>query len=199
MYSAVNLRPYLQARPLHPSYWFLSIGYFNVILPNFIPRSLQPSSTFWHRARAAKEQSAKVAKAPMFVSRCRLTAEERVQRARMWAKEDDERERGTYKPPPPAPTSAQPTKPRAPSEALIGLSLLGNLDGTYKHATFPAFKLHSLTTGSRQRAGGMLLFGYTFAGKFWVSLGYDENGLDKEVVETFWKNALQVMDEFLLP
>lgn len=199
MYSAVNLRPYLQARPLHPSYWFLSIGYFNVVLPNFIPRSLQPSSTFWHRARAAKEQSAKVAKTPMFVSRCRLTAEERVQRARMWAKEDDERERGTYNPPPPAPTSAQPTKPRAPSSALIGLSLLGNLDGTYKHATFPAFKLHSLTTGSRQRAGGMLLFGYTFAGKFWVSLGYDENGLDKEVVETFWKNALQVMDEFLLP
>ena len=198
MYSAVNLRPYLQASPSHPSYWFLSISYFNVVLPSFIPRSVVPSSTFWHRARAAKEQSARMAKTPMFISRCRLMAEERCGRARVWAKEDDERELGTYKPPPPASASTQPSKPRAPSSALIGLSMLGNLDGIYKHAAFPAFKLHSLTTGSRQRAGGMLLFGYTFAGKLWISLGYDENGLDKQVVESFWENVLQAMDEFLL-
>ncbi|KAI6047920.1 hypothetical protein EDC04DRAFT_2620572 [Pisolithus marmoratus] len=195
MYSAVNLRPYFELNPPHGSYWFLAVGYFNIILPNFIPRSIEPSATFWHRARSAKVQSAKVAKTPMFVSRCRLTAEERGQRARMWAKEDDERERGTYTPPPPA--STQPTKPRVPSSALMGLSLLGNLDGMYKHATFPAVKLHTLTTGSRQRSGGMLLFGYTFAGKLWISLGYDENGFDKEIVEKFWQNVLDAMDEFL--
>ncbi|KAI6163872.1 hypothetical protein EDD17DRAFT_1475849 [Pisolithus thermaeus] len=197
MYSALNLRPYFKLRPPHDSYWFLAVGYFNVVLPNFIPRSIEPSSTFWHRARSAKFQSAQVAKTPMFVSRCRLMAEERGRRARMWAKEDDERERGTYTPPAPAPTPAKPTKPSVPSSALIGLSLLGNLDGIYKHATFPTVKLHTLTTGSRQRSGGMLLFGYTFAGKLWVSLGYDENGFDKEVVERFWQNVLDAMDEFL--
>lgn len=193
MYSAVNLRPYFKVNPPHDSYWFLAVGYFNVVLPNIIPRSIAPSSTFWHRARSAKVQSAKVAKTPMFVSRCRLTAEERGRRARMWAKEDDERECGTYTPPAPAPTPAQPVKPRVPSSALIGLSLLGNLDGMYKHAAFPAVKLHTLTTGSRQRSGGMLLFGYTFAGKLWVSLGYDENGFDKEVVEKFWENVLSAI------
>ncbi|KAI6031478.1 hypothetical protein BKA83DRAFT_644792 [Pisolithus microcarpus] len=175
---------YFKISPPHNSYWFLAVGYFNVVLPNFIPRSIEPSSTFWHRARSAKAQSAQVAKNPMFVSRCRLMAEERGKC-------------GTYTPPAPAPTPAQPTKPPVPSSALLGLSLLGNLDGIYKHATLPAVKLHTLTTGSRQRSGGMLLFGYTFAGKLWVSLGYDENGFDKEVVETYWQNVLGAIGRVL--
>ena len=68
----------------------------------------------------------------------------------------------------------------------MGLSLLGNLDGIYKHANFPSIRMHTLTTGSRQRNGAMLLFGYTFAGKLWISLGYDENGFADDVVDRFW-------------
>jgi hypothetical protein len=45
----------------------------------------------------------------------------------------------------------------------------------------------------------MLLFGYTFAGKLWISLGYDENGFEEVVVKTFWKNVKDAVDEFLVP
>lgn len=79
----------------------------------------------------------------------------------------------------------------------MGLSLLGNLDGMYKHATFPEIKLHTLTTGSRQRSGGMLLFGYTFVDKLWVSFGYDEAGFEEKTVQTFWKNVIEAIDGFL--
>ena len=195
MYSALNMRPHLTVKPANDSYWFLAVGYFNVILPTFIPRSIDLSSVFWHRARMAKEQTAQAAKNKMIISRTRLAIEERVQRARVWAKEDDERERGTFVPPPPATTN---TAPRTPSTALIGLSLLGNLDAMYKHGTFPAIKLHTLTTGSRQRSGGMLLFGYTFAGKLWISFGYDVNGFEKVMVEQFWENVLETTNELLL-
>ncbi|KAK0505685.1 hypothetical protein EDD18DRAFT_1304501 [Armillaria luteobubalina] len=172
MYSALNLRPNLNAnKALNDSYWYLAIGYFNV------------------------EQSTSAAKSPLLVPRSREMARERGVRARAWGKEDDEKARGVWVPPPPKP--AVQASPRAPSAALIGLSLLGNLDGMYKHANFGDIKLHTLTTGSRQRSGGMLLFGYTFVGKLWISLGYDENGFEKETVDKFWDNLLRSTDEFL--
>jgi hypothetical protein len=140
-----------------------------VVLPTFIPKSgsdKEVEQIFWHRARAAKNQSTLAAKSPMLVSRSFEMARERGQRARGWAREDDEKARGTWKaPPPPASASSNSVKNKPPSAALIGLSLLGNLDGIYKHSAFPKIQLHTLTTGSRQRAGGMLLFGYTFVGK----------------------------------
>ncbi len=210
MYSALNLRPYFTKAPsssMWNSYWYLAIGYFNVILPSFLPSdAASQEATFWLRARQAKEQSTRAAKNPLVASRTQEMAKERGERARAWAKEDDERENGTYVPPapPPAPASdgvakepVLPARAKAPSAALIGLSLLGNLDGIYKHATFPAVKLHTLTTGSRQRNGAMLLFGYTFAGKLWISLGYDSNGFAGDVVDRFWKEALDCVDEFL--
>lgn len=196
MYSALNLRPYFTVRPATDSYWFLAVGYFNVILSNFIPKSIDISKTFWRRAQLAKEQSTRAAKNSMVVSRSRLMARERGQRSRAWAKEDDDKERGTWVAPAATPSS-KPKPDRAPSAALIGLSLLGNLDGMYKHANFPIIELHTLTTGSRQRKGAMLLFGYTFAGKLWVSLGYDENGFDKDVVQKYWDNCISAIDEFL--
>ncbi|KAH9486485.1 hypothetical protein JR316_0000550 [Psilocybe cubensis] len=201
MYSALNMRPNLMAdKRLNDSYWFLAIGYFNVVLPTFFPREGNLEGTFWFRARSAKIQSIKAAKSPLNISRCYQMAKERGRRARIWAKEDDDKLNGRYIRPPPAPSSASPTscKPNVPSNALIGLSLLGNLDGTYKHAAYPEIKLHTLTTGSRQRSGGMLLFGYTFVEKLWVSLGYDENGFEEDTVKRFWKNVLESIDEFLL-
>lgn len=132
-------------------------------------------------------------------------ARERGERARGWAKEDDERANGTWVPPvkkvgSEGTTTKEPVLPlraKVPSTALMGLSLLGNLDGIYKHAKFPAVKLHTLTTGSRQRHGAMLLFGYTFAGKLWLSLGYDENGFAEGVVDRFWTESIACVDEFL--
>ncbi|KAF4623417.1 hypothetical protein D9613_002249 [Agrocybe pediades] len=202
MYSALNMRQNLLAdKRLNDSYWFLAIGYFNIILPSFFPEEGDVSSRFWHRARLAKTQSTQAAKSPMAVSRCLEMAKERGRRARVWAKEDDEKATGTFvKPSPPtsSPPAPAPRRAKVPSNALMGLSLLGNLDGIYKHANFPDIKFHTLTTGSRQRAGGMLLFGYTFAGKLWVSFGYDANGFDKETVERFWSNVQLAINEFLL-
>jgi len=195
MYSALNLRPYFPNRELSDSYWFISIGYFNVILPSFIPKD-NLSRTFWHRARSAKQQSTIAVKHPMLIPRSREMARERGARARTWAKEDDEKALGIWKPS--QPTQNPKPSPRAPSAALIGLSLLGNLDGIYQHARYPGIALHTLTTGSRQRPGGMLLFGYTFVGKLWVSLGYDKNGFEEGVVERFWENTLQCIDELLV-
>ena len=209
MYSALNLRPYFTKRPsssLWNSYWYLAIGYFNVVLPSFLPAGAPQEPTFWLRARQAKDQSGRAAKSPLVASRTHEMAKERGERARAWGKEDDEREKGTYVPPAPAPApSAEdaaredvlPARAKASSAALIGLSLLGNLDGIYKHAAFPAVELHTLTTGSRQRHGAMLLFGYTFKGKLWISLGYDRNGFAGDVVDRFWKEALDCVEEFL--
>ena len=207
MYSALNLRPYFSRKPtseLWNSYWFLAIGYFNVVLPSFLPPASVPEEqepTFWLRARQAKEQSTKAAKNPLMASRAHEMSRKRGEQARAWGREDDEREKGTWVPPPPAPASPAresvfPAREKAPSSALIGLSLLGNLDGIYKHATFPNTELHTLTTGSRQRHGGMLLFGYTFKGKLWISLGYDENGFAEGVIDRFWKEALDCVDQF---
>jgi hypothetical protein len=195
VYSPINIRPYFP-KPTNGSYWFLSVGYFNVVLPNFIPTACDVSKTFWLRARKAKEQCSQVAGSPLFVPRTREMAVKRGKQARLWAKEDDDKEAGVWVPLPPTSDNAPPNRP--PSIALLGISLLGNLDAVYKHANFPEFKLHTLTTGSRQRHGAMLMFAYTFAGKLWVSLGYDENGFERETVDLFWKNVDAAIHEFLI-
>ncbi|KZT75031.1 hypothetical protein DAEQUDRAFT_720240 [Daedalea quercina L-15889] len=203
MYSALNLRPYFTPMKLvHDSYWFLAIGYFNVILPSFLPASDQ-EKTFWHRARLAKAQSTQTAKNKMVVSRTRELARERAERARTWAKEDDEKEQGIRAAPAAVASSAPsvkdilPARAPASSAALMGLSLLGNLDAMYKATAYPDVQLRSLTTGSRQRHGAMLLFGFTFAGKLCLSLGYDENGFAEGVVEKFWEEMQRCTEDFL--
>ncbi|KAF9074846.1 hypothetical protein BDP27DRAFT_1380944 [Rhodocollybia butyracea] len=196
MYSALNIRPYLSPDELNDSYWFIAISYFNVVLPGFLPAS-DIERTFWYRARCAKEQSTRAAKHQMIISRSREMAKERGDRARCWAKEDDDKANGIPKASPPLTATTVAAKAKPPSTALIGLSLLGNLDGTYKHAAFPKIRLHTLTTGSRQRSGAMLLFGYTFVGKLWVSLGYDMNGFEEGFVERFWGNVFSSIEELL--
>jgi len=194
MYSAVGLQPYMRAEAaLNDSYMHLAIGYFNVVLPSFLPRSANLDAIFWHRARAAQKQIVKAARNPMAVPRIREMARLRGSQARVWAKEDDDKAAGTWVPPPP------PKKPveRPLSSALIGLSFLGNLDSVYDHSSYGDVRLHTVVGGPRQRSGGTLLFSYTFAGQLWMFLGYDENGLDRATVQTFWKNFLALMKELL--
>ncbi|KAJ3548603.1 hypothetical protein NMY22_g1202 [Coprinellus aureogranulatus] len=194
MYSALNIRPHLRANErLNNSYFFLAIGFFNIVLPSFVPSGSDEAKIFWHRARSVKSQTTKIAKSPFLISRAKEVAKERGLRARIWGMQDDGVE-CTLSPPK---RTLFDGEVKAPSTALIGLSMLGNLDGIYQHPSFPTIKLHTLTTGSRQRHGGMLLFGYTFVGKLWLSLGYDVNGFDNEVVETFWRNLLACVDAFL--
>ncbi|KAF8746451.1 hypothetical protein RHS02_00683, partial [Rhizoctonia solani] len=183
------------------------------ILPSFIPsESASIHRTFWHRARLAKAQSAAAVKSQFIISRTQLTASKRKEQAIKWAKIDDEEAARTrtglltpattpIKEQPPALPNVQPrasrSNPTPPSTALMGLSLLGNLDGMYTHAAYGPIKLDALTTGSRQRAGAMLLFSYTFVGKLWLCFGHDENGFDRAVVEEFWKEVVGGVDEMI--
>lgn len=183
---------------------FLSIGYFNIVLPTFFPVDASDSTLarkmFWHRSRMVKQQSAKAVKSKMVVSRGRLMAKQRGQQAKFWAKVDDDKANGVQEKSPSTPPTPdhEISKPTPPSTALLGLSLLGNLDSIYLHDAYPDITFHSLQNGVRQRPGGMLMFGYTFAHKLWVSLGYDRNGFDAAVVERFWGWILQGLDELLV-
>ena len=57
---------------------------------------------------------------------------------------------------------------------------------------------NSLTTGSRQRAGALLLFGYTFRGQLTLCLGYDENGFAHGEIPAWWRHLLYGVDQHLL-
>lgn len=196
MYSALNLRPFITSSP--SSYWFLAVGYFNIVLPSFLPRTISDTQTFWHRARQSKDQSTRAAKNSMAIYRAHEMFKKRGVQARAWGREDDQKANGICVPTPPkGKAPAAPQSSKVPTNALIGLSLLGNLDGIYKHQDFESVKMHTLTTGSRQRNGGMLLFGYTFVGKLWLSLGYDEEGFEKETINKFWNELQPAVDEFL--
>ncbi|EJU05458.1 hypothetical protein DACRYDRAFT_46425 [Dacryopinax primogenitus] len=196
MYAAANLRSYFSS--IEESHFYLAVTYFNIMLPSFIPRDLTPTQTLWLRSQSVKRQMNAVVGSKMYVSRARITASQRASQAKTWAAEDDARDAGESLPPSPPPTRPAHAPPKVPSNALIGLSMLGNLDAIYAHKAFPDLQLHGLTTGSRQRGGAMLLFAYTFAGKLWLSLGYDENGFERVIVQKFWQGLLDSVRENLL-
>ncbi|OCF33645.1 hypothetical protein I317_02848 [Kwoniella heveanensis CBS 569] len=200
IYSALNLRPNMLPSPTAStdSFFHLAVGYFNIVLPTLLP-SIPISDLFWHRARMTKSQTIKAVKSPFVVARSRETSVVRKQRAVKWAKiDDEEEERARQRTTPTISPSQNEKKPAISQKALMGLSMLGNLDGMYKHAAFPELELKSLTTGSRQRAGGLLLFAYTFAGKLWFSLGYDKNGFAPGEIEGFWAEVQALVEEVLI-
>lgn len=225
MYSALNVRPYVRPEvreDKNASYWSTAIGYFNVVLPAFLPTAACSNclaDVFWHRAREAKRQITKATKHPLLVSRTRAMAAERAARARAWAREDDEKDAGSCTPPAPrtAPSSCisstsfasaevEPEDekklcylPPAPSTALIGLSMLGNLDTIFAHASYPALNLHTLTPGNRQRPGASLLYGHTFKGRLVIALEYDELGFMREAdgIAEWWRCFVEGVEEFL--
>lgn len=95
------------------------------------------------------------------------------------------------------PTHAQPPKQNVP---LLGVSMLGNLDGVYKHPSYPSIRLEQLTTGSRQRRGASLVFAYTFAGRLWLNFGWEMEGLGggQGEVGRVWGKMKSVLEEVLL-
>ncbi|BGO96573.1 2-methylcitrate dehydratase [Rhodotorula toruloides ATCC 204091] len=224
LYSALNVRPFLKKETNPVDWYHIAIGYYNIILPSFVPSSISPASTFWHRCATVKSQTTRAVKTPFLASRTMLMALEREGRSIGWEREDDERRAREAKKAmeglgisgvelsqeeevkekeeevkvEKVEEKDVKVRPKAPSTALMGLSMLGNLDGIYQHKEYDGIQLHSLTTGSRQRPGAILLFAYTFAGKLWISLGYDSNGFVKDAVEKWWDELLKGVDEFLL-
>ncbi|GAA6031973.1 hypothetical protein JCM8097_003368 [Rhodosporidiobolus ruineniae] len=247
IYSALNVRPYLEKT--EEDWYHIAIGYYNIVLPSFLPRTLSPSAYFWHQAQSVKQQTTRAVKSPFLAPRTALMALERERRSIGFERADEAKRQeelagilaglaglgiGTEKAPEGEKSEAEmrveeaeriakeenekaaktladmakkakeehvkdpSVRPKAPNVALMGLSMLGNLDGMYKHADYPSIKLHTLTTGSRQRPSSLLLFAYTFAGKLWFSLGYDSNGFERGTVEKWWDELLKGVDELLL-
>ncbi|GAA5849079.1 hypothetical protein JCM3766R1_002291 [Sporobolomyces carnicolor] len=122
------------------------------------------------------------------IERMRREAED-GERTKERAKAKEQRERDSSR-----------SESTVPKDSLMGLSMLGNLDGIYDQGGFAerGFELDTLTTGSRQRPGALLLFSYTFAGKLWISLGYDSNGFVEGTIEAWWRELLRGVDEILL-
>jgi hypothetical protein len=93
--------------------------------------------------------------------------------------------------------SALLTEP-APSLALMGLSLIGNLDATYVREEYPSIELLSVRTASRQKPGGLLLLEHTFGKKLWLQMFWDENGFKEGQIEKFWECLKEAVYEFLI-
>ena len=102
--------------------------------------------------------------------------------------------------PPPPPSSPPPAAPTSTptNTPLMGLSLLGNLDFLYTHAAYPSLALTRLTTGSRQRPGAILLFGYSFKGQTSLSLGYDTRGFPAGVIASLWREMNDLTERLLV-
>lgn len=164
--------------PQDTSFFHLAVGYFNVVLPSLVPRSLSTEELVWHRANQTKRQTIAAVKSPLSTALFVGTASARSKRSQHWAGIDDAAaEAGPNPglglgislpqrlPPAPAHTSREYTTPppMPAGKALMGVSMLGNLDGMYRQQEYPSIQMYALTTGSRQRAGGLLLFAYTLA------------------------------------
>ncbi|KAG6911271.1 hypothetical protein DXG01_002110 [Tephrocybe rancida] len=191
IYTAINLRSHLLPSPIpDPTYWFLALTYFTLVLPSFLPSS---QSAFWLRAKSAKAQTHKTVHSPLLVHRALEMASERASRARNAPQPVVDIPKlldnvpGNLLPGP------------APSAALLGLSLIGNLDATYIRSSYPQFVLKDVTTASRQKAGGILLLVHTFGGRLWLQMFYDKEGFgDGEEIDRFWEEVGKGVEDFLL-
>ncbi|KAF8589400.1 hypothetical protein K439DRAFT_1658001 [Ramaria rubella] len=196
IYTAINLRPHLTPSPSLSlsTYWFLALTYYTISLPAFLPRT---AAAFWYRARLAKAQTTRAVKSPFLAARALLMASQRAASSPPTSESVA----------PQLPSYALPPPPTAPSRALLGLSLIGNLDTTYSRTAYarPGVHLHSVTTASRQKAGGLLLLAHTFGGKLVLGLCWDEVGFvarggehGGDIVEEWWEGVMRGVGEFCL-
>ncbi|KAJ3733128.1 hypothetical protein DFJ43DRAFT_1138159 [Lentinula guzmanii] len=254
MYTALNLRPYLTPHP-SSTYWFLALTYFNVVLPSFVPATI---AAFWKRSRSVKAQTRKVVQSPFLPSRAMIGAKKRAARVRSLSlpaptkkssssncgSTADSTDSSVVDPVLSLPASINNVQevtsgtvefPPAPSAALFGLSLIGNLDNIYTQSTsysrekphntissapsfpFPSaapappsiqdlpptdriqiITIHTVTTASRQKPGGLLLLEHTFAKKLWLHLCWDVNGFEAGHIESFWECLEDAVEELLI-
>ncbi|KAJ7731119.1 hypothetical protein DFH07DRAFT_847631 [Mycena maculata] len=182
LYTAANLRPHL-APHSSTSHWFLALTYFTISLPAFPPAI--PS--VWFRARLAKAQMQGAVRSSLLPARALLSAAARARRTPSSP--------SAFVPPPESP--ALPTRPPA-SSALLGISLIGDLDRTYVRSSYGAgVHLHSVSTASRLKPGGLLLLGHSFGGRLVLQLCWDSMGFAEGEVERFWNALTESVPEFL--
>ncbi|KAJ6572044.1 hypothetical protein B0H19DRAFT_675942 [Mycena capillaripes] len=183
LYTAINLRPHL-APQSSATHWFLALAYFTISLPAFLPAK---NVGIWHRAQLAKAQMQHAARSPLLPARALLSAAARARRAPTSP--------SAFVLPPDSPEL--PGRPAA-SAALLGISLIGDLDRTYVRASYgPGVHLVSVATASRLKPGGLLLLGHSFGGRLVLQLCWDSMGFAEGEIERFWTALTDAVPEFL--
>ncbi|KAF7320140.1 hypothetical protein MKEN_00798500 [Mycena kentingensis (nom. inval.)] len=183
LYTAASLRGHLPQDSA--SQTFLALAYFTISLPAFPPSGARG---VWHRARVAKAQMQTAARSPLLAIRAVMSASGRTRRV-----PDDP---GAFSPPS-SPSPALPTRPQQ-SAALMGISLIGDLDRTYlRHEYGAGVELLSVGTASRLKPGGILLLGHSFGKKLVVQLCWDTMGFEESTIERFWNSFTEAIDEYL--
>ncbi|KAJ7669309.1 hypothetical protein DFH06DRAFT_1180558 [Mycena polygramma] len=183
LYTAINLRPHF-SQQYFVSPWFLALAYFTISLPAFTPAK---NVGIWYRAQLAKAQMQRAVRSPLLPARALLSAAARARR------------------PPSSPSAFvlppdSPERPGRPvtSAALLGISLIGDLDRTYVRAEYgPGVHLLSVATASRLKPGGLLLLGHSFGGRLVLQLCWDSMGFAENEVERFWTALNDAVPEFL--
>jgi hypothetical protein len=158
-------------------------------------------------------------KHPNFLPRCVEHGKDRYTRTKTFARQDDIRLGLILPSPSPSPTSQQPSRSgnntapsnpnppppnvavpssKPPSAALIGLSLIGDLDRVYKPHQFPSIKLLYSTSGTRKGPGAILVFTHTFAKRLYIHVGWDKEGFEEGLMEYFAQGLVACIREFAL-
>ncbi|KAF8317106.1 hypothetical protein DL93DRAFT_2226469 [Clavulina sp. PMI_390] len=219
---------------LQPDPAYVALGYFNVQLSDGVqPKDdMAAINDFWARAREAKRQTAEAIGSPHMIARNVLMSEERGARSVRFAMEDD-----GYVPRPrwaaglptrAASTNASPSLPSspplpkpapipapiikaAPAAALMGLSLMGNVDATWSYHLYPTITPTLCHCGTRKAYGGSLVIVWSCREALYVNFGWDEKafpefdaiipdgkGLGGVGMRALYQDMREVIAEFIL-
>jgi hypothetical protein len=193
MYTTISLRRYLTPPSPLESYMSLALDYCNVMLPAFLPADADPYKMFWARSRDAQRQMFKHANSPLLLRRAVATGRIRAERAKAWARIDDEAAGAlprTARAPPPAPGPKPP-----PSIALLGVTHIGDPSATiFRPEAYPL----DMDGCARKAPGGMLVVTRTSFGKFRMALMWDAVPFPSGLIEEFWRYVVDGVHEYVL-
>ncbi|KAF8323806.1 hypothetical protein DL93DRAFT_2104111 [Clavulina sp. PMI_390] len=205
LYSAINVgpvvrreEPFSQSTP--HNHFHLALAYLNLVLPAFLPRTpsanVQRNSEleeaiFWHRARTVKRDTASFINHKLLGARVLSSYKDRVARAIRFAQEDDQAVAA-------AGHGLPPSLAPAPSAALIGLSLIGDLDKLYRRAEYGPIQLLDCIPTYRKNKGGILVYCRSFLECMTVGLILDVGGLEKDLLDEFWKQFQRCIREYVV-
>lgn len=84
--------------------------------------------------------------------------------------------------------------PTPPSQALLGLSVIGSLDNLYAHETYPSLRILRAYSSNRSGKGqGMLIFSRTLHGLTSFSMRVDLAGFEGSTLNAFWEEFEEIV------
>lgn len=92
-----------------------------------------------------------------------------------------------------------PLMPKPPSAALMGFSLIGNIDAVYqKSKHYGPLLVERVRVSNRRAKGGMLATSRMLNGKMMIGLILDEGGFEGDVVKEFWDECIRCIKEYMV-